>query len=168
MTRSKLGTYSPFLAIILWGTLLGGIAYSHIVYFPVYLSDLPDSSVIVNGKYALHEGRFWGTIHPLLILSLITTLVLNWKFKLRRKLIASSFGVYILVLICTSLYFVPELMAFAQSPQSNVTAAEWLARGNRWQYLSWARGTICYLSIIPLLVALTKSPDASTETAALE
>ena len=33
MTTLKLGTLSLFLAIILWGTLLGGIAYAHIVYF---------------------------------------------------------------------------------------------------------------------------------------
>ena len=37
MATLKLGTYSLFLTIILWGTLLGGIAYSHLVYFPVYL-----------------------------------------------------------------------------------------------------------------------------------
>jgi hypothetical protein len=40
MATSKLGTYLLFLTIILWGTLLGGIAYAHLVYFPVYLSAL--------------------------------------------------------------------------------------------------------------------------------
>lgn len=58
MARLKFGTYSLFLAIILWGTLLGGIAYSHLVYFPVYLSALPDSAVVVNGPYGLHEAIF--------------------------------------------------------------------------------------------------------------
>jgi hypothetical protein len=53
------------VSILLMGTLLGGIVYSHIVYFPVYLSALTDSSVLVNGPYALHEERFWLLIHPL-------------------------------------------------------------------------------------------------------
>ena len=159
MTRLSFRTYALFFAIICWATLLGGIMYSHIVYFPPYLSNLPDSSALVNGKYALHEERFWMTIHPLLILSLITALALNWKIIQRRKLIMTSFGIYILMIILTFLYFVPELTAFAKSPESSVPAAEWLARGNRWQYLSWIRGTICYLAFIPLLIALTKPEE---------
>ena len=156
MATLRLGTYSLFLVVILWGTLLGGIAYSHIVYFPVYLSALPDSAVLVHGTYGLHESKFWLTIHPLLILSLIVTLVLNWKSKLRRKLILVSFVIYFLVLIVTQIYFLPELLAFEQSPQSRVSTSEWLVRGQRWQKLSWIRGSVMYAGILPLLLALTK------------
>lgn len=156
MATLRLGTYSLFLVVILWGTLLGGIAYSHLVYFPVYLSALPDSAVVVNGTYGLHESIFWLTIHPLLILSLIITLVLNWKSKLRRKLILGSFAIYFLVLVITQLYFLPELSAFAQSPESKVSPSEWLMRGQRWQKLSWIRGGVMYVGIVPLLLALTK------------
>src|ERR1043165_7804441 len=99
MPTLRLGTYSLFLTIILWGTLLGGIAYSHLVYFPVYLSALPDSAVVVNGTYGLSEGIFWVIIHPLLILSLIVSLALNWKHRRRRKLILITLLTYILVLI---------------------------------------------------------------------
>ncbi|HEX8735969.1 MAG TPA: hypothetical protein VF721_11645 [Pyrinomonadaceae bacterium] len=157
MKRLSLGTYTLFLAIIFWAVLLGGIVYSHLVYFPVYLSDLPGSAVVVTGKYGLREARFWMTIHPLLILSLIGAVVLNWKLKARRKLILLSFAAYIVVLTVSFLYFVPELMAFERSAESNLTAAEWLARGNRWQYLSWMRGAVCFIFFVPLLVALTKS-----------
>src|SRR5215213_3785117 len=101
MATLRLATYSLFLTIILWGTLLGGIAYSHLVYFPVYLSALPDSSVVVNGTYGLNEGIFWMMIHPLLILSLILTLALNWKSEPRRKLIMISLAIYIVVLVVT-------------------------------------------------------------------
>ena len=164
MAKLSFRTYSLFVAIIFWATLLGGIAYSHIVYFPPYLSDLPNSSVIVNGKYGLSEGYFWMTVHPLLILSLIITLALNWRFEARRKLIMTSFGIYLVVLIITQLYFLPELSAFRQSPEMNVPAAEWLARGTRWQHLSWMRGAVCYLAFIPLLFALTKPENAAQDT----
>jgi hypothetical protein len=153
------------LSIILWGTLLGGIAYSHLVYFPVYLSDLPDSAVVVNGPYGLNEGTFWMTIHPLLILSLIAALALNWRVQPRRKLIAISFTAYILVLVVTQLYFLPELFAFRDSPQSNVAPAEWSARAQRWETLSWLRGAVCYAFIVPLLLALTKPADPHVKTA---
>ena len=82
MKTLRLSTISLMLSIILWGTLLGGIAYSHLVYFPVYLSALPDSAVVVNGPYGLHEELFWTLIHPLLILSLVVSLALNWKILL--------------------------------------------------------------------------------------
>jgi hypothetical protein len=159
MTTLRLSTISLMISIILWGTLLGGIAYSHLVYFPVYLSALPASAVIVNGPYGLHEATFWIIIHPLLILSLVVTLFLNWRLTSRRRLILISFAVYALVLVVSQLYFVPELAAFAHSPQSGLSPAEWLARGQRWQRLSWLRGTICYAAFVPLLLALTKPAD---------
>lgn len=165
MATLRLGTYSLFLAVVLWGTLLGGIAYSHLVYFPVYLSALPDSAVVVNGTYGLHEGIFWMTVHPLLILSLVAALVLNWKSKSRRKLILISLAVYALVLVVTQIYFIPELIAFEQSPRSQVSAAEWVGRGQRWQHFSWIRGAIMYASIFPLLLALTKPVGVPRESA---
>jgi hypothetical protein len=164
MTTLRLGTYSLFLTIILWGTLLGGIAYAHLVYFPVYLSALPDSAVVVNGPYGLSEGIFWMIIHPALILSLIISLALNWRSKQRRKLILISFTIYAVVLIISSIYFIPELGAFKHSPESNLSPAEWYARGQRWQRLSWIRGTICYVAFVPLLVALTKPVGIPTES----
>lgn len=166
MATLRLGTYSLCLAIILWGTVLGGIVYSHLVYFPVYLSALPDSAVVVNGTYGLHEAIFWMTIHPLLILSLIAALVLNWKSGSRRKLILISCAIYFLVLVVTQIYFIPELIAFEQSPKSTVLPAEWLARGQRWQRLSWTRGAIMYAGILPLLLALTKLVPAESGRAA--
>jgi len=154
MKTVRLSTISLMLSIILWGTLLGGIAYSHLVYFPVYLSALPDSAVIVNGPYGLHEETFWTLIHPFLILSLVVSLALNWKIRARRKLIAITMTLYALALVATTFYFVPELQAFKNSPHLAVSPAEWFARGQRWQKLSWLRGTVMYLGMVPLLLAL--------------
>ena len=142
------------LSILLMGILLGGIVYSHIVYFPPFLSDLPASSVLVNGPYALHEEYFWLTIHPVAILSLIVSLALNWKDSVRRKLIAIPLTVYVLAIVVTTFYFVPELQNFAHSATMNVSSEEWYARGQRWQHMSWIRGTLLLLSYIPLLLAL--------------
>jgi hypothetical protein len=163
MATSRPGTYSLFLAVILWGTLLGGIVYSHVVYFPVYLSALPDSAVVVNGPYGLNEVPFWALIHPLLILALVAALALNWKSKPRRKLILISFVVYMAVIVVSQIYFIPELVAFQRSPGSSLSPAEWLARGQRWQRLSWIRGAVCYAAFVPLLLALTSPAEVRVE-----
>ena len=159
MPKLRPRTIALMISILLMGILLGGIVYSHIVYFPVYLSALPDSAVLVNGPYALHEERFWFLIHPVAILSLIVSLTLNWKIRARRKLIAIPLVVYLLALVVTTLYFVPELQNFHNSPNLNISRAEWFARGQRWQYLSWIRGTLMGLSTIPLLLALRVRDD---------
>jgi hypothetical protein len=161
MATRNLGTLALMLAIIFWGTLLGGIAYSHLVYFPVYLSALPDSAVVVNGPYGLNDGIFWVIIHPLLIISLVAALVLNWQSSARRKLIAVSFAVYVLLLLLSLFYFAPELVLFKHSPESTVPATEWVVRGRRWLRLSWLRGLTMYLAFVPLLLALTKPADNS-------
>ncbi|MET0622255.1 MAG: hypothetical protein ABW250_04655 [Pyrinomonadaceae bacterium] len=156
MATQRFGNTSLMLSVILWGTLLGGIAYSHLIFFPVYLSALPDSAVVVTGPYGLHEGRFWMLIHPLLILSLVATLATNWRWRSRRYLVLFSFVVYVAVIAVSAVYFIPELIAFERSAGSGVAAPEWLARGQRWQRLSWMRGATMYAAIIPLLLALTR------------
>ena len=162
MTKYGLGTYSLMVTVVLWGVLLGGVVYAHIVYFPVYLSHLPESSVVVNGPYGLNEAVFWMTIHPLLVLSLVVSLALNWRDLRRRKLIAMSLVVYVIILVISSLYFIPQLVEFRNSPQSNISAEEWLARGNRWQYLSWIRGSVLFIFSVPLLFSLA-APKSSDE-----
>jgi hypothetical protein len=152
-----LGTYALMLSVVLWGVLLGGIGYSHLVYFPVYLSHLPESSVVVNGQYGLNDGRFWLAVHPVLVLSLIVSLASNWRDAYRRSMVAITLAVYVVILVITSIYFLPELSQFESSPiLPDVTQAEWLARGRRWQYLSWIRGGVCFLLILPLLFALAR------------
>ena len=163
MATLRLSTFSLMVSVVIWGTLLGGIAYSHLVYFPAYLSALPDSAVVVNGPYGLNETVFWALIHPLLILSLLTTLALNWRLRPRRRLVLRTIAAYAAVLVVSSLYFIPELVAFRQSPQSGLPASEWLVRAQRWQHLSWARGAVCYASFVPLLLALTVPADARAE-----
>lgn len=159
MKKTIFGTYSLFPPVILWGILLGGIVYSHIAFMPVYLSGLPDSTVLVTGKYAVNEAPFWMTIHPLLVLSLAIALCFNWRSRPRRKLISFSLAIYLSVIAATAVYFVPELLAFAESAGSEVPAAEWQARGALWQNLSLIRGAVCFLGFVPLLIALSRSAD---------
>ncbi len=154
----KLATqFFLFLTIILWANIIGAITYSHIAFFPSYLSHLPESSILVNGIYPIEESKFWMMIHPLTILSLIITLLLNWKNNSRRKYLLVSLGIYAFALIATFTYFLPELGAFRESDSATtISSAEWLARGLRWQHLSWIRGFGMFIGFLMLLIAVTK------------
>ena len=149
------------LAIALWGTLLGGVVYSHLVFFPVYLSALPDSAGVSQRTLRPERRNLLGDHSPLLLVSLTAALVLNWNSPPaahRRQL-----SVYVAILLISLFYFVPELVLFRNSPQSTVPPAEWLARGRRWQRLSWLRGLIAYIMYVPLLLALTKPAGDNRE-----
>ena len=154
---NRAGQVFLFIAVVLWATLIGGIMYSHTVFFPPYLSHLPESTHLINGPYAVKDENFWKPIHPVVILFVIASLISNWKAKDRRKYVLISLGIYALALIATFVYFVPELKAFAESSQSNISASEWFHRGQNWQHLSWVRGFFMYLAFIFLLLALTKN-----------
>ncbi|MFC0771468.1 hypothetical protein [Terrimonas alba] len=67
---------SLFFAIISWAALVGAILYSHIVFFPGYLSHLPESNIIIT-DFDIQDGNFWMIAYPITILSTITTLILN-------------------------------------------------------------------------------------------
>lgn len=149
----KLRTCFLLLSIILWGTLLGGIATSHPVYFPFYLT-------AISEVYGLDVGIFWGLIHPLLIVILITTLRLNWAGKARRKLIAISLVLYALAIAATFWYFVPEFIAYS-GPAVPISPAELLARRQHWQNFTWIRGVIMCAGVVPLLFALAKPAGIS-------
>lgn len=151
------------LTVLLWGVLLGGVVYSHLVFFPVFLSNLPESSVVVSGPYGMKDAPFWMTIHPLLILSLTVSLISNWRDRARRLLIAVPLIIYVLMIVITTVYFLPELAAFEQSPSGGVSATEWATRANRWIYLSWMRGMILFACAVPLLLALTRSGSPNDE-----
>ena len=82
MTRAR--DLSLAAAIVVWATILGGIVYSHMVWFPPYLAGLPKTATLAA---TIHDESFWLTVHPLAILSLVITLALNWTLRPRRKLI---------------------------------------------------------------------------------
>lgn len=152
----KLSTLILMILIIFWGVLLGGIVYSHIVYFPVLLSNLPESSVLVTGKYGLQEERFWMAMHPVVILLIITSIITSWKNKPRLKKILVSFILYAIVLIVSSIYFIPELIEFGRSATSGLPSSEWMRRSNNWMTYSIVRGVVMFAGIIPLFLALLK------------
>jgi hypothetical protein len=66
--------------------------------------------------------------------------------------------VYLVVLIVSALFFVPELIAFHDSP---VNAGDWQARGDRWWNLSLVRGATLFVFSVPLLFALARSEEAN-------
>ena len=112
------------LAILVWAIIIGGIMYSHVAVMPSFLHHLPQSAGFLNSGQGVEDERFWMTVHPAAMLLTIVSLILYWKHKTHRKLILVTLSMYVLILISTASYFVPELMRFASSNTSTSVSAD--------------------------------------------
>ena len=156
---------SLYVALTCWAIIMGGVMYSHIVYFPPYLSNLPESNKLITGDYGLHDENFWMFVHPFTIVATASALILNWRINMRRKLILVAFGIYALAIVATATYFVPNLRAFAGiSSDTIIPTSEWYQRGQTWQHFSWIRGSSLYVGFLTLLIALTRNHGQSHQT----
>ncbi len=110
-----------------------------------------------QGEYALNAGAFWTKIHPVTLLLFITSLILFWKYKRRKNIVIAFLG-YLVIMVVTFLYFVPELIAINTTTYAETIDASLVSRGQLWEQLSLLRlATLIVLAII-LFLGLTK-PD---------
>jgi len=159
---SRFKDSSLILAIIFCGTLVGAFAYSRLAFYQVDVSPMGPAAMLATGAEGFKEEIFWMFMHPIVVLSLYVTLILNWKDDSRRPLILISILVYCLALASTRLFYGRQLVAFVRGPIANIAATRWLARALQWQNLGWMRGALMYIAEISLLIALMRRgvPDA--------
>ena len=134
MTR----TLSLIIASISFIIVIGGATYEHLAVVPVWSKAAPASLTMFQGPYALRAQNFWIPIHPVTIVLLTISLLLNWRTE-RRKFILVTMSGYLSVLAITAVYFVPELMSITQTSFSTAVDFELTRRANLWENLSLVR-----------------------------
>ena len=138
--------------------VLGGAVYEHLNMVPRWKLAPPASLTMFQGEYGINAPRFWKLIHPIALSLMLASLITNWKTA-RRKYILSSVGAYVLVLIITFIYFVPELILIMQTPYQPVTDNGLVSRANTWEKLSLMRMVFIFGIAGILLFALTKGNE---------
>ena len=96
------------------------------------------------------------SVHPVTLLLFVITLVVSWKTARKKPVLIAMTG-YIIILIITSIYFVPELMELTGAPYNDSIDASLQFRGSRWITLSLIRAAILILLAVNLLLGLTKA-----------
>jgi hypothetical protein len=154
MTRTR--QFFLMAALFCWAIIVGAFVYSHIAYFPGYLFNLPQSNALIKSEYGINDGLVWMMVHPLAIIITIITLVLNWRLKARRKLLLVALSIYLLAIIATFMYFVPELLRFAALDINSPHTPALLHEGKTWFILSIVRGSFMCVGFVLLLIALNR------------
>lgn len=162
----KPASISIYFAIVAFLIVCGGAVYEHVVTIPVWTTAPPESLAMFHGDYGAQPARFWQSIHPVALLASVIALALNWKILPRRKMIGITLGGYLLVLVLTAIYFVPELMTLTLDPQAQIPPDEWKSRADTWEILSLIRAVFMILLAIPLIHAATRAGAAGADEGA--
>lgn len=147
------------LACISYCLIIGAGVYEHLSTWHIAFSEPPRSLMMFQGEYAIRPDAFWRFIHPLTLILLLVTLALNWRTA-RRKNILITVVTYVLMIIATFSYFVPELMHIIKTPFADTVDPDLQHRGHLWISLSLVRLTFIFASACVLLHGLTK-PDSN-------
>jgi hypothetical protein len=144
------------LSCLFFTIMIGGAVYEHIVLVPKWAAAPPVSLSMFQGEYGLNPGPFWMIIHPTILFSFTVTLIMHRKTE-RRKPLATVFITYAIILIITSIYFVPELLSITSSAFSSTPDAQLIKRASLWEMLSLVRLGVLLVSAVVLFLGLAKS-----------
>jgi len=144
------------LACISFCLIIGAGIYEHVTVWPVAFSEPPKSLTMFQGDYALPAATFWSFVHPVTLVLLLVTLVLNWKTE-RKKYILFTLVIYIIAVIATFIYYVPEIKSIIGTPYATTVDAALQKRGSLWITLSKVRLIFIFVSAFVLILGLTRS-----------
>ena len=142
-------------ASLSFAVVIGAAVYEHLAVVPRWAAAPPVSLSMFQGPYGLNPGIFWQMIHPVTLLLMIFSLVVFWKAS-RKKNIVITLISYVIILIITAIYFVPELLEITGTPYSKIVDEALIKRAKLWEVLSIIRMFILIALSIIFFLGLTK------------
>lgn len=146
-------------ACLAFSAVIGAAIYEHLCVVPQWAAAPPHSLSMFQGEYGLKPEAFWIPIHPVTLFLIIVTLAFSWKTS-RRKGILITLAGYVMILIITAIYFVPELLHITATPYSTTVDTILTERAKMWEALSIVRMFVLVALAIVLLLGLTKPSTA--------
>jgi hypothetical protein len=144
------------LACLSFAVVIGGAIYEHLTVVPQWSAAPPKSLSMFQGTYRLKAEVFWKMIHPVTLGLFIAALAVSWKNTARKKHLLLSFTGYVIVLVITFAFFVPELIAITTTPYTDTIDTGLAARAFLWESLSLVRLSFLFVLSLVLFLGLTK------------
>ncbi|MBO9155366.1 hypothetical protein ACFOTA_24355 [Chitinophaga sp. GCM10012297] len=142
-------------ASLSFAVVIGAAIYEHIAVVPRWSAAPPLSLSMFQGKYGLNPTPFWMAIHPVTLLLLGAAIILFWKTGGRPYLLVTSVG-YVVILLITFAFFVPELIAITGSAMSGEANVSLTKRAGLWETLSLVRLSVLVVLSIILFLGLSR------------
>jgi hypothetical protein len=135
---------------------VGGGIYESIVINPLWSAQPPASFAIIQKGTGVPLQRFWIPVHTLITIVLVASLITNWNYADRRKLIVIALISYVVMRAWSFAYFIPEMLRFQTVPLDQPHSAALLDRVSRWTRLTWFREPLDLITQFCRLIALTR------------
>jgi hypothetical protein len=136
---------------------VGGGIYESIVINPLWSAQPPASFAIIQKGTGVPLQRFWIPVHTLITIVLVASLITNWNYADRRKLIVIALISYVVMRVWSFAYFIPEMLRFQNISLDEPRTAALLDRVRKWTRLTWFREPLDLITQFCLLIALTRS-----------
>ncbi len=149
-------------ACLSFSVVVGAAVYEHVAVVPRWSAAPPASLSMFQGKYGLNPTPFWVAIHPVTLLLLAASVVFFWKTGSRPYLLTTSTG-YVIVLMITFAYFVPELIAITGTSFSENIDHSLIKRAKQWEILSLVRLSFLIVLAITAFLGLAKQGVQSSK-----
>ncbi|MEO6455600.1 MAG: hypothetical protein ABIN97_16080 [Ginsengibacter sp.] len=156
----QINSKNIFLSLACLGfiIILGAGIYEQINIHSKWITAPPRSLYMFQGSQGIDISVFWKIIHPIVLLFFILALITNWRTTKRKSILIALSG-YIVILICTAIYFVPELIKLTAYPYSNTVLPDLQRRASLWSDLNIARAVIIFLLSLNLLLNAVKTEN---------
>jgi hypothetical protein len=143
-------------ACLSFAIVIGAAVFEHVAVFPQWSAAPPVSLSMFQGKYGLNPAPFWMYIHPVTLVLLIASVILLWNTRSRKNLLITTTG-YVIILVTTFIFFVPELLAITGTAYSQEINTSLVERAQLWETLSLVRVAVLIILAINLFLGLTKT-----------
>jgi len=155
-TGQKIAEGLLWLAALFMGILVGGSVYQRMSLIPYWAGDLPGSLVRYFHDPAVAQsiGAFWTRILIPVGLSLVLTLIANWRMRGRRLWIGVALGCFLVALVWTGIYFVPKgVIPLFEKDGAGLSGDQITAMARMWINLDWIRMGLTVVAFFALMRA---------------
>jgi hypothetical protein len=129
---------------------IGGGLYEHMVLMPLWAASPPASFAMIQPGTGVPLQAFWIPVHVAITVFLLVSLVFTWKERKVRRWLLVGLGSYLVMRVCSGLFFIPGMLAFQQVPLDSPPSAELTARVARWAFWTWFREPLDVTSFLSL------------------
>ena len=137
--------------ILMWIAVVVGL-YQRIFLMPKWFENPPASFERIR-KQSKAAKTFWLPLSALFMLSLITALILNWRYPDVRNYIFASLACFGLTGALSGIYFIKEVLAFSNMPVDSPQTPELLQRTKFWLRWTTVRDVLQILAAVFVTMA---------------
>ena len=148
-------TFLTAALILAWIAVIVGL-YQRIFLMPKWFQNPPASFELIRGQ-SKSAKSFWIPLSIVLIISVCTSLILNWNNQGVCGYLFAALGCFGLSGALTGIYFVKEVLAFSAMPTDAPQTPELLNRTRFWLRWTTVRDVLQILQAIFITVAYNNS-----------